>query len=194
MAAVAASIVVAYYLFSFVDVWLASTGEFEAGRVVDGEVAAVVLGAAQYNGEPSPVLRARLEEAAGLYHAGEADLVVVTGGGQEADVTTEAKSGYDYLRISAGIPDERLRLEVQGGSTYESLAATSRFLRAEGVTEVVLVTDRYHAKRSSLIADEVGLDSRVALTPAPAPFDRLVREAGAVAVGRIIGFRRLERL
>ena len=185
---------VLYLMATFVDVWVASSAEFDPGAFTgDAQRAAVVLGAAQYNGEPSPVLRSRLDEAARLYENGEVDLVVVTGGRQEADITTEAKTGYDYLR-EAGIPDDRLKLEVQGASTYESLAATARFLRVDGIADVVLVTDRYHAKRSSLIAREVGLRPMVSLTPPGPSFERLVRESVAVAVGRVIGFRRLDRL
>jgi vancomycin permeability regulator SanA len=183
-----------YCLASFVDVWVTSRSHYENGSGVEAVRAAIVLGAAQYNGEPSPVLQARLDQAAALYESGEVDLVVVTGGGQEADVTTEAKSGYDYLRETSGIPDASLRLEVQGSSTYESLAATARFLRRDDVVEVVLVTDRYHAKRALLTAREVGLLPQLALTPQTPSFRRLAREAGAVAIGRLISFRRLDQL
>jgi vancomycin permeability regulator SanA len=188
--------VVLYYLVTLAQVLAASRAVYVSAPAETGDVerAAIVLGAAQYNGQPSPVLRARLDEAARLYQQGDVSLIVVTGGGQAADVTTEAKTGYDYLRESSGIPDRSLRLEVQGGSTYESLAATARFLRDEGVSDVVLVTDRYHAKRSSLIAEEVGLSPAVSLTPQAPSIQRLAQEAGAVAVGRLISFRRLERL
>ncbi len=189
-----AGLVAVYLLVTFVDVWLTSRLEYESPVDVEGQRAAVVLGAAQYNGEPSPVLRGRLDEAATLYETGEVDFIVVTGGGQEADVTTEAKTGYDYLRETSGIPDERLLLEVQGASTYESLAATARFLTPDGVTDVVLVTDRYHAKRSILTAEEVGLRPVVSLTPQDPSFERLVEESFGVALGRVIGFRRLDRL
>lgn len=189
----AIGIVSLYVVGTFVEVWLASRADYQSGTASAETTAAVVLGAAQYNGEPSPVLRARLDESVELYETGDVDLVVVTGGGQAEDVTTEAKTGYDYLR-EAGVPDERIRLEVQGGSTYESLAATSRFLRDEGVIEVVLVTDRYHARRALLTAQEVGLSPTVSLTPQRAPIDRLVQETGGVAVGRLISFRRLDRL
>lgn len=191
----AVALVVLWLVFNFLDVWIASRSTYGSVTLAEGQMrAAVVLGAAQYNGEPSPVLRARLDEAAELYENDQVTLVVVTGGRQPTDVTTEAKTGYDYLRERSGIPDEHLRLEVQGGSTYESLAATARFLRREDVRRVVLVTDRYHAKRSILIAREVGLDPDVALTDRSAPFGRLVQETGAVAVGRIIGFRHLQQL
>ncbi|MEZ5412648.1 MAG: YdcF family protein [Acidimicrobiales bacterium] len=186
------AVVVLYLVGTFLDVWLTSRSRY---RPVDGGAgrAAIVLGAAQYNGAPSPVLRARLDQALELWRDDQVELVVVTGGRQPADVTTEAKTGYDYLR-EAGVPDEQLRLEVQGGSTYESLAATARFLRREEVDRVVLVTDRYHARRSILVAREVGLEPVVDLTDPPASLRRLVQETGAVAAGRLLSFRRLQAL
>ena len=186
------ALAVAYYGFNFVQVWRTASSEFVPGPDVDGR-AAVVLGAAQYNGNPSPVLQARLNTAAELYHQQHVDLVVVTGGGQVGDVTTEAKTGYDYLRAS-GIPDSHIRLEVQGESTYESLAATSRFLAKEGVEHVVLVTDGYHMYRSVLVANEVGLSPVAAPTSHDPTLRRLLREGVAVSIGRLIGFRRLDQL
>lgn len=179
-----------YLAFNFVDVWFASTNS------ADGDVsAAIVLGAAQYNGEPSPVLRGRLDLAADLYSSGRVAMVVVTGGGQENDLTTEAKASYDYLREVAGVPDERIKLEVQGTSTYESLAAAARFLDDPLLAEfkVFVVTDPFHARRAELVAREVGLQADAVVTTGGAPFGRLLRETAAVSVGRLIGFRRLER-
>lgn len=180
----------AYLSLTFVQVWWASRADTDAA--VDSP-AAIVLGAAQYNGTPSPVLQGRLDHAASLYLNDAVEIIVVTGGGQEADITTEAKAAYDYLRTNIGISDDRLRLEVDGTSTFEQLAAVARFLESEGITNVVLVTDPYHARRAQLVAEEVGLDATVSVTPAGAPWRRLVRETGAVAVGQIISFRRLER-
>jgi vancomycin permeability regulator SanA len=180
-------LVVCYYLFNLVDVWIGSRADFD-----DTAPAAVVLGAAQYNGSPSPALKGRLDRAAELYVDGRVELIVVTGGGQAADVTTEAKTGYDYLRETASMPDEDLRLEVDGTSTYQSLAAVARFLSNEGIEQVVIVTDPYHARRSQLIAGEVGLQARVAPTDAGMSPGRLVQESLAVSLGRIIGFRRFD--
>jgi len=156
--------------------------------------AAIVLGAAQYDGEPSPVLKGRLDRSSELFQSGSVPLIVVTGGSREGDVSTEANAGYAYLRREAGLADEDLRLEVHGESTYESLAATARFLRTEGAEEVVIVTDPFHAKRASLIAEELGLTVEVALTRDSPSFERLLDETSAVAVGRIIGFRRLQQV
>ncbi len=177
----------AYLIFSVADVAWASTRQTDRSAP-----AAIVLGAAQYNGEPSAVLAARLDTAYELWADDRVDLVVVTGGGQEADVTTEAKSGYDYLREVHGMPDEELRLEVQGSSTYESLAAASRFLLRDGIDEVILVTDPYHARRSQLVAEEVGLEATVYPTEQSPAVGRIVREGLAVAAGRILSFRRVD--
>ena len=182
---------VAYGALTFVQVWWASRSDPDTPVQ---STAAIVLGAAQYNGTPSPVLRGRLDHAAELYLRDDVEIIVVTGGGQREDTTTEAKAAYDYLRSTIGIADERLRLEVDGTSTFEQLAAAARFLESEGITEVVIVTDPYHARRAQLVAREVGLDASVSVTEAGAPFGRLVRETVAVSLGQIISFRRLERL
>jgi len=184
------SLSVLYLLFNFFSVWSASNEEYQG---TSG--AAIVLGAAQYNGEPSPVLKARLETAGDLYLQNRVQLVVVTGGGQEGDITTEAKTGYDFL--SAGrftIAESDLKLEVDGTSTYESIAASARFLKDDGVTNVIVVTDPYHAKRSELIAEEVGLNAEVYVTSGDSSFKSLFRESLSISVGRIISFRRLDSI
>ncbi len=176
-----------YFGYCLVGVWWAAQSSH--GPVA--APAAVVLGAAQYNGSPSPVLQGRLDVAARLYESDSVQLIVVTGGLGDGDAVTEAKVSYDYLR-SVGVPDEHLRLEVDGVSTYLELAASARFLEAEGITEVVVVTDPYHQYRSQLVAREVGLDPVGAATNWGAPLDSWLREAAGVAAGRIIGFRRLD--
>ena len=152
--------------------------------------AIVVMGAAQYDGVPSPALKGRLDRAFELYGDGVADMLVVTGGGQEGDRTTEAKSGYDYLR-SRGVADEALRLEVDGKNSWETLRAVARFLEPEDKTDVVIVSDPYHSRRVLDIADEVGLRANVAPTVGSSSADSLLRETAAVALGRLVGFRRL---
>jgi uncharacterized SAM-binding protein YcdF (DUF218 family) len=181
-----------YTALTFVMVYRAS--RHDGARAAD---AVVVLGAAQYDGRPSPVLQDRLDHALELYEAGLADHIVVTGGRQEGDRFTEATTGYNYLR-DQGVPDEALLKEVGGKSTYESLAASARFLRERGLTDIVLVTDGYHALRVEAIAEDLGLDASV--SPADSRLSRmselkqLVRETAAVSVGRLIGWDRLFRL
>lgn len=183
---------VAYVGVTFVQVYRAS--QHDGARPAD---AIIVLGAAQYDGRPSPVLQDRLDHALALYEDGLADQIVLTGGRQEGDRFTEATAGYNYLR-DKGVPDEALLKEVEGTSTWESLRASARFLLARGVTTVVLVTDDYHAFRVEAIAEDIGLDATV--SPADSRLSsasrlrQLARETAAVAVGRLIGYDRLFRI
>lgn len=179
---------VGYLLVTFAQVWWASRRD--GAREAD---AAVVLGAAQYNGSPSPVLQGRLDHALELYEDGLVGVIVVTGGSQEGDQYTEGQVGYLYLR-DQGVPDEDLLVEDQGTNTWESLAAAARILRDRELTRAVLVTDGYHALRVDAIADELGLDASVSPSRRGGTARQLVEETGAVAVGRIVGFRRLVNL
>ncbi len=190
LAALALSVV--YVLVTFVQVYRAST--HDGARGAD---AIIVLGAAQYNGQPSPVLQDRLDHALELYEARMARVIVVTGGRQEGDRFTEATTGYNYLR-ARGVPDAALLKEIGGRNTYESLTAAARFLREKGLLRVVLVTDGYHAFRVGEIADSLGLSATVSPTETRlsrgAEFRQVLRETAAVSIGRIIGWNRLLRL
>lgn len=188
VAAAAAVAAVAYLAITFVQVWRAA-GRDEV-RPAD---AIIVLGAAQYDGRPSPVLARRLDHAAELYADGVAPLVVVTGGRQPGDRFTEAAASAAYL-AEHGVPGGAIEREVQGESSWESLAAAARFLRADGITSVVLVSDPYHAMRIDGIAHELGLDAVVSPADAGTPIGSLLKETLAVALGRIIGYDRLVRL
>jgi uncharacterized SAM-binding protein YcdF (DUF218 family) len=170
---------------TFVQVWRASRRDGDRSAE-----AIVVLGAAQYDCRPSPVLEERLDHALELYEGGTAGTIVVTGGRQEGDRCTEATASAEYL-LAAGVPDADVLREVQGTSTWESLAASARILRDVRLTHVVLVTDGYHALRVQAIADELGLDASVSPSGNGGSVRDYVEETAAVAVGRIVGFRRL---
>jgi uncharacterized SAM-binding protein YcdF (DUF218 family) len=185
---VLAAAVVVYVGITFIQVWRASNRD--GATTAD---AIVVLGAAQYDGEPSPVLAGRLDHAAELYEAGVAPLVVVTGGNQPGDRFTEAGAGAEYLE-SLGVPGSAIERETTGESSWESLASAARFLREDGLTEVVLVSDPYHAMRIEGIAEELGLDAVVSPADTPSTVGDLLRETVAVSIGRIIGYDRLVRL
>lgn len=178
-----------YLAITFVQVWQASRADH-----AQKAQAIVVLGAAQYDGRPSPILAARLDHAIELWRDGIAPRIVTTGGNRPGDRFTEASAGASYL-IRHGVPATSIELEVQGASSWESLAAAARFLRKEGVTDVVLVSSPWHALRIEKIAAEVGLQGRA--SPAPERESggkrlyHLSRETVAVAIGRIIGHRRL---
>jgi uncharacterized SAM-binding protein YcdF (DUF218 family) len=190
---VVAGAVVLYLAVTFVQVWQASRND-EARPAQ----AIVVLGAAQYGGTPSPVLRARLDHAVELFQRQVAPVVAVTGGRRPGDRATEASAAAGYL-IGRGVPESSLRLETDGENSWQSLAATARFLQREGIREVVLVSSPYHAFRTERIAEEVGLEGYA--SPAPGSAEggatelvQMGRETVAVAVGRIIGHRRLVNL
>ncbi len=183
---------VLYLGLTFLQVWHASNQSAQ-----DQTQAIIVLGAAQYDGRPSPVLSGRLAHAVELYDAGVANTIVVTGGKQDGDRFTEAASGYQYLR-DAGIPDSAILREEQGLNTWEQLAAATRVLRARDIRRAVLVSDDYHAYRLDRIAHELGLQAQVSPVDPKlstrARVKAMARETVAVAVGRVIGFRRLVNL
>ena len=159
--------------------------------------AIVVLGAAQYDGEPSPALRLRLDHAVKLFSDGVAPVVWVTGGRRPGDRFSEASASSRYL-IRSGVPDGSVKLEVKGGNSYQSLAAAARYLREDDQRDVLLVSDPWHSYRIAAIAEEVGLEPRV--SPASEAewsgvgVRRLAHETVAVGLGRIIGYRRLTGL
>ena len=189
LALLAAFVVVGYLVFTFVQVWLAShRDEARPAQAI------VVLGAAQFNGVPSSILKARLDHAYDLYERKLAPVIVVTGGKQPGDVYTEATSSADYL-IAKGVPDEDILREVSGTNSWESLAAASRFLKDRQIHSVLLVSDPFHSYRIDAIATELGLEGHPSPTHT-SPITgfnvtrQLVRETAAVAVGRIVGYRR----
>jgi uncharacterized SAM-binding protein YcdF (DUF218 family) len=182
----------AYFGITFLQVWL--TGRRDEARPAQ---ALVVLGAAQYDGRPSPVLRARLDHVAGLYAEGLAPVVVVTGGRAEGDRFTESSVSATYLHRH-GVPEKAILREASGRTSWESLAASARFLKDRGITRVVLVSDPFHAARIAGMAEELGLQAATSPTRTSPiegvdEFRHLVTETAQVGLGRIIGFRRLVR-
>jgi uncharacterized SAM-binding protein YcdF (DUF218 family) len=124
-------------------------------RAVD---AIVVLGAAQYNGRPSPVLRARLDHALRLYREGHAPRIIVTGGMGRGDTTSEATVGRRYL-VTRGVPSDAVVVQAQGRSTQASMTAVADWLEAEGLHSVILVSDPFHMYRLRLEARRTNLEA-----------------------------------
>ena len=129
------------YIASFASVVIASRQDQR--RLCD---AIVVLGAAQYNGRPSPVLRARLDHALQLYEEGLAPLVVVTGGIGEGDRVSEATVGQQYL-VAHRVPREAVIVRPEGRSTQASITAVASWAAEHRVRRVLLVSDPFHMLR-----------------------------------------------
>jgi uncharacterized SAM-binding protein YcdF (DUF218 family) len=120
--------------------------------------AIVVLGAAQYNGRPSPVFRARLDHALGLYREGLAPLVVVTGGVGRGDTMSEALAGERYLRAQ-GVPAGAVAAAGEGRTTKTSMTAAAAWLRPRSIKRVLLVSDPFHMLRLRLEARRTALEA-----------------------------------
>ena len=121
----------------------------------------VVLGAAQFNGTPSPVLRNRLDRAYTLYSAHVADFIVTVGGSRPGDVYTEATSGRIYLH-RRGIPESHLKGIRTGSDTYNSLIAVATWAHGRGWKTITVVTDRCHEARASAMLSSLGFSVRQA--------------------------------
>ncbi len=154
--------------------------------------AIVVLGAAQYDGEPSPVLKARLDQATYLWEQDLADTLIVTGGKQEGDRYTEAHAGHSYLE-EQGVPPEHIFEEEEGTTTLESLRRVKQIADQRGIDTVLLVSDPLHSERIKRMAEDLGLEAYA--SPASyADLDRsretkakeLVREVGSLIVYEIL--------
>jgi uncharacterized SAM-binding protein YcdF (DUF218 family) len=155
--------------------------------------AIVVLGAAQYDGRPSPVFQARLDHAIQLYHDGIARVLVVTGGKLPGDRTTEAAAAKAYA-LAHGVPAEAILVEDRSRTTLESLRAVGRMLREQQLTTVVFVSDRTHMLRVLRIATDVGIDghgSPTATSPTDATFlarvEATLHEVGALGLYFLAG-------
>ncbi|MGC4191003.1 MAG: YdcF family protein [Thermomicrobiales bacterium] len=155
----------------------------DQARKVD---AIVILGAAQYNGQPSPVLEARLDHALALWNEGLAPRIVVTGGKMPGDAYTEAETEAAYL-IHHGVPESAILYENQGRDTWGSMQGVAAVLKGTGVHSLLIVSDGFHLTRSKLMARHLGF----AAYGSPAPdspirpwsgeeFSYVVRETGGI--------------
>ena len=140
---------------------VALTGAHDEARSSD---AIAVLGAAQYNGRPSPVFRARLDHAAALYQRGLAPVVLVTGGVGSGDTVSESEVGRRYL-LKAGLPDGAVVGLPAAASTSASLAGVAQWFSGKDNRRVLLVSDGFHMLRLRIIATRLGLQPFT--SPAP---------------------------
>ena len=181
-----------YGCVGLVQVW--QVGRTDQARSVD---AIVVLGVAQYDGRPSPQLRARLEHALALWVDGRAPRIITTGGNQPGDRFTEAEASANFL-VEGAVPAEVIIQENVGSTTRESLMGVRDIVNARGINSILIVTDPYHSLRARLIAQDLGLVAYVSPTrtsplQGASSVSRHVREAVGVALSHFIGFANLER-
>ena len=188
---VSIAIVLLYFLVSLFQVW--NTGRSDDRQPVD---AIVVLGAAQYDGRPSPQFQARLNHALELWKLDLASFIVVTGGKQVGDRFTEAAAARKFFE-SNGVTGDVIFEENLGKTTYASLLAVSKVASEREIKRVLIVSDPFHQLRAKLIAQEVGIDAITSATRSSVirgggAFRHNLQEAAGVAVGRIVGFRRVD--
>jgi uncharacterized SAM-binding protein YcdF (DUF218 family) len=155
--------------------------------------AIVVLGAAQYNGRPSAILKARLEHAIDLYQGGVARYVIMTGGKADGDVTTEAASARTFA-IGQGVPAAAILTEDRGRTTLESLRGAASILHDRGLQTAIFVSDRTHMLRVLRIARDEGITafgSPTATSPSDSTVDdrfrSTVHELGALTLYFVTG-------
>jgi uncharacterized SAM-binding protein YcdF (DUF218 family) len=160
IALLAAGLTLAAYLLVLSD-RIARQSSIDEARQAD---IIVVLGAAEYNGRPSPVLRARLDHAYDLYRKGLATLILTSGGSGGDPQFTEGEVGRDYL-VRRGIPAEAIVVESEGDTTVETVLAVSEIMRRMDLHTAILVSDGYHIFRAKRILENEGM--RVYGAPRP---------------------------
>jgi uncharacterized SAM-binding protein YcdF (DUF218 family) len=176
--------------WSFSIVWRAAHHD-DAADVQNVDVI-VVLGAAQYNGTPSPVLKERLDHALLLYHQKRSPYVILVGSNQPGDVSTEAASGRAYL-IAKGVPASAIIAIPVGHTSWESLQAAATEMRARGMHSAFLVSDPWHNARIKRMFSDLGMRGYASATEASAydtqrsRFGQYVRETFAYLDYRLLG-------
>lgn len=130
----------------------------------------VVLGAAEYNGRPSPVLKARLDHAHDLYRRGLAPRLLTSGGAGGDPQFTEGEVGRDYLVRHCGVPSEDITVESEGGSTVHTILAVSEIMRRMNLNSAIIVSDGYHIFRAKRILEHEGM--QVYGSPRPADISK----------------------
>ncbi|TYK48130.1 YdcF family protein [Actinomadura decatromicini] len=147
--------------------------------------AIVVLGAAQYNGVPSPTLKWRLQHALDLYRRGVAPAIVTVGGKAPGDNFTEAGSGRDWLIAKGGVPAAKVVAVPVGRDTLESMKAVGKEFDRRHWSSAVIVTDPWHGLRSKKMAEDSGIKAAASPTRSgpsvqtrDTQFHYIVRETG----------------
>lgn len=142
-------------------VWRAAHAD-DASRVDRTDVI-LVLGAAQYDGRPSPVFEGRLRHAALLYREGRADTIVVLGGSAPGDRSSEAEAGRAWL-LADGVPSAAVVASPVGTTTLESLEAAAAWMAERDLHSAFLVSDPWHNLRVKRMASDLGIEAYASAT------------------------------
>jgi uncharacterized SAM-binding protein YcdF (DUF218 family) len=168
---------------------LTRTGTHQDSRVVD---AIVVMGAAQYDGVPSPLLASRLQHALDLWKQKQAPVIAVTGGKRAGDRFTEGDTSRRWL-TDRGVSAANIIVESIGHSTWESIENLAPLLNSANVRSVVVVSSSWHVQRAELSLEELGFRAHSSASPdgvlsGSSEKSKLIREIAGVSLGRVIGF------
>ena len=126
--------------------------------------AAIVLGAAVWGDEVSPVFRERINHAIDLYRTGKVRKIIFTGGQGNKDELTEAAEARQFA-ITNGIPAKDILVEETSHTTYENVVNAKLVADANGLNKVLIVSDPMHMKRAVAMAKDIGLDAYPSPTP-----------------------------
>lgn len=187
----AASVVALIVGLTAFAVWRAAHTD-DASRIERADVI-LVLGAAQYDGAPSPVFEGRLRHAALLYREGRSDTVMVLGGTAPGDRTSEAEAGRDWLIANEGLPADAVVASPIGGTTLESLRAAADWMHERDLGSAFLVSDPWHNLRVKRMASDLGIEGYASATWQSAArtegtrFEGYVRETFAYLRYRLVG-------
>lgn len=180
-----------YAAMTFVSIL--AVGHSDNGESAD---AVVVMGAAQYDGTPSPLLQSRLQHALDLFKQGRVRVIAVTGGKIPGDRFTEAAASRRWL-TDRGVPPSAIIREDVGRSTWESLQSLAPVLQQNNISSVLVSTDHWHMQRCLLSLRDLGVEARPSaastspLQGARRAWGKYLKETIGVGLGRIIGFDRL---
>jgi uncharacterized SAM-binding protein YcdF (DUF218 family) len=151
--AIALAVIALLVTIAFLSVRIEEQSTLEEAQPAD---VILVLGAAEYRGRPSPVLRARLDHALELYERKLAPRILTTGGKGGDPVFTEGGVGRSYL-TSRGVPSEAITVESEGESTVQSTAMAGEIMRRMELHSVIVVSDGYHIYRVKKMLEFRGL-------------------------------------
>lgn len=143
------------FLVGALCLWIYEQGSRDEATQAD---AIIVLGAAQWDGQPSPVLKARLDHAISLYNKGLAPSVILTGGVGEGEQLSEAEVSRNYV-VKHSIPDSAILMEQRGHTSLQSIRTAKQIMDERGMESAIFVSDPFHMLRILRMAKDCGIQA-----------------------------------